>query len=166
MLYAIVSARFIFFRIFEGTIHKSSHTMVGWSTWAGIRALTWIGAFVIVEVIRFFSDLLSLVSSLFESFLGFIFWGVAYIRMRRVDGGITWLHGQNAAGFAKLVLNIFIIGIGFFLTIGTYVSVQSIIDNHAANAVGSVFTCASNGICAFADTKGNLCVHLWAFAGF
>ncbi|OBT91308.1 hypothetical protein VE01_10708 [Pseudogymnoascus verrucosus] len=79
VLYAIVSARFIFFRIFEGTIHKSSHTVVGWSTWAGILALTWIGAFIIVEAIPFFSDLLSLMSSLFDSFFGFIFRGVAYI---------------------------------------------------------------------------------------
>jgi len=30
---------------------------------------------------------LSLMSSLFDSFFGFIFWGVAYFRMRKVDGG-------------------------------------------------------------------------------
>lgn len=54
VLYASVSARFIFFRIFEGTRHKSSHTVVGWSTWAGILALTWIGAFIIVSSPLFF----------------------------------------------------------------------------------------------------------------
>ncbi|OBT95367.1 hypothetical protein VE01_06614 [Pseudogymnoascus verrucosus] len=147
VLYATVSARFIFFRIFEGTIHKSSHTVVGWSAWAGILALTWLGAFIIAEVIPFFSDLLSLMSSLFDSFFGFIFWGVAYIRMRRVDGGVRWLHEQSVYGYSVLALNIFIIGVGFFfLTVGTYVSVQSIMDSYAANAVGGVFTCANNGI--------------------
>jgi hypothetical protein len=50
VLYASVSARFIFFRIFEGTRHKTSHTVIGWSTWAGILALTWIGAFIIVRI--------------------------------------------------------------------------------------------------------------------
>ena len=80
VLYASLSARFVFFRLFDGTRHKSSHTVIGWASWAGILALTWILAFIIAEVIPFFSDLLSLMSSLFDSFFGFIFWGVAYLR--------------------------------------------------------------------------------------
>jgi hypothetical protein len=50
VLYASVSARFIFFRVFEGTRHKTSHTVVGWSAWAAILAATWVGAFIIVRV--------------------------------------------------------------------------------------------------------------------
>lgn len=147
VLYASVSARFIFFRIFEGSRHKSDHTVVGWSVWAGILALTWILAFIIAEVIPFFSDLLSLMSSLFDSFFGFIFWGVAYIRMRRVDGGVVWLEEQTPYGYMMLTLNVIIILIGlFFLGAGTYTSVQSILDNFAAGTVGGVFTCKSNGI--------------------
>ncbi|KAG9234126.1 amino-acid permease [Amylocarpus encephaloides] len=147
VLYASVSARFIFFRIFEGTKHKSSHTVIGWASWAGILALTWIGAFIIAEVIPFFSDLLSLMSSLFDSFFGFIFWGVAYIRMRRVDGGVTWLKDQSVYGYMMLALNVFIILIGlFFLSAGTYTSVQSIIDSYVAGAVSGIFTCKSNGL--------------------
>ncbi|CAG8980257.1 hypothetical protein HYALB_00010258 [Hymenoscyphus albidus] len=147
VLYASVSARFIFFRIFEGTKHKTSHTVIGWSAWAGILAATWIGAFIIAEVIPFFSDLLSLMSSLFDSFFGFIFWGVAYIRMRRVDGGVTWLRDQTTWGYMMFAFNIFIILIGlYFLTAGTYTTVQSIIDSYAAGNVGGVFTCASNGL--------------------
>ena len=147
VLYASVSARFIFFRIFEGTRHKSEHTVIGWTAWAGILGVTWLGAFIIAEVIPFFSDLLSLMSSLFDSFFGFIFWGVAYIRMRRVDGGIKWLHEQSAYGYMMLALNIIIIAIGFFfLGAGTYTSVQSIINSYAAGAVTGVFTCKSNGI--------------------
>jgi len=49
VLYASVSARFIFFRIFEGTKHKTSHTVVGWASWAGILGATWIAAFLIVR---------------------------------------------------------------------------------------------------------------------
>lgn len=49
VLYASVSARFIFFRIFEGTKHKTSHTAIGWASWAGILAATWIAAFIIVS---------------------------------------------------------------------------------------------------------------------
>lgn len=144
---ASVSARFVQFRLFQGTRHNSSHTVIGWATWVGILGITWLGAFIIAEVIPFFSDLLSLMSSLFDSFFGFIFWGLAYIRMRRVDGGVNWLHEQSLYGYMMLALNIFIIMIGlFFLGAGTYTSVQSIIDSYAAHAVGGVFTCASNGI--------------------
>jgi hypothetical protein len=49
VLYASVSARFVFFRIFEGSSHKSNHTIVGWTSWAGILAVTWFGAFIIVS---------------------------------------------------------------------------------------------------------------------
>jgi hypothetical protein len=70
VLYASVSARFIFIRIFDSSRHKSEHTALGWSAWAGILLATWIGAFIIAEVIPFFSDLLSLMSSLFDSFSG------------------------------------------------------------------------------------------------
>lgn len=99
------------------------------------------------EVIPFFSDLLSLMSSLFDSFFGFIFWGVAYIRMRRVDGGVNWLREQTLYGYMMLVLNVIIIIIGlFFLGAGTYTSVQSIIDSYHLGNVSGVFTCKSNGL--------------------
>jgi len=67
--------------MFNGSRHKNEHTVLGWSTWAGILLATWIGAFVIAEVISFFLDLLSLIISLFDSFFSSIFWGIAYIRM-------------------------------------------------------------------------------------
>lgn len=124
VLYASVSARFVFFRIFEGTRHKGNHTVVGWATWAGILACTWIAAFIIAEVIPFFSDLLSLMSSLFDSFFGFIFWGTAYMRMRRADFGPGWLSKRGMRGIAGFTLNLILICIGLFmLTGGTYVSI-------------------------------------------
>jgi hypothetical protein len=86
-------------------------------------------------------------SSLFDSFFGFIFWGLAYIRMRRVDGGVNWLRQQSLYGYTMLAFNFFLILVGlFFLGTGTYTSVQSIIDSYDAHAVGGVFTCADNGI--------------------
>jgi hypothetical protein len=42
VLYASVSARFIFFRVFEGSRHKTSHTVVGWVSWAAILGATWM----------------------------------------------------------------------------------------------------------------------------
>ena len=126
VLYASVSARFIFFRIFEGTRHKGNHTVLGWATWAGILAATWIIAFIIAEVIPFFSDLLSLMSSLFDSFFGFIFWGTAYLRMRQADYGPGFITKRGIRGISGFALNVVIILIGLFmLTGGTYVSVPA-----------------------------------------
>ena len=123
VLYASVSARFVFFRLFEGTRHKGNHTVVGWASWAGILAVTWVAAFIIAEVIPFFSDLLSLMSSLFDSFFGFIFWGVAYFRMRRADYGPGWVTRRGIRGIWGAALNTFIILFGLFmLGPGTYVS--------------------------------------------
>ncbi|KAK4446828.1 amino-acid permease [Podospora aff. communis PSN243] len=147
VLYASVSARFIFFRIFHNSRHKSEHTIVGWSTWAGILLATWILAFVIAEAIPFFSYLLSLMSSLFDSFFGFIFWGVAYFRMRKADGRLSLLHKQTASGYILAAFNIFIILVGvFFLTVGTYASVEGIVEAFEAGDVGSSFACKSEGL--------------------
>ena len=139
VLYASVSARFIFFQLFEGTRHKGSHTLIGWSAWTLILALTWVGAFIIAEVIPFFSDLLSLMSSLFDSFFGFIFWGVAYFRIRSadkrkrvVDRG--WVVKDT---YLNLMLNGFIILVGcYFLTAGTYVCAPPFFSSPLFNPLG------------------------------
>ena len=134
VLYASVSARFVFFRLFAGTRHMGNHTLVGWASWAGILAVTWVLAFIIAEVIPFFSDLLSLMSSLFDSFFGWIFWGVAYIRMRKADYGPGWWKGRGVRGWFGAGVNVFIIGVGFyFLGAGTYASVQNIVNGYAAS---------------------------------
>lgn len=127
VLYASVSARFIFFRLFEGTRHKGNHTLVGWASWTGILAATWAIAFVVAEVIPFFSDLLSILSSLFDSFFGFIFWGVAYMRMKQADLGPGFYRKEGIRGWLGFIFNICLIFIGFFfLGPGTYVSIESI----------------------------------------
>jgi len=149
VLYASVSARFVFFRAFKGSRHLSSNTVVGWSAWAGILAVTWILAFIIAEVIPFFSDLLALMSSLFDSFFGFIFWGVAYLRMRKADYGNDFWHPRNRGvkGVVGAIFNVILILIGLlFLTAGTYASVESILEGYRSNAFGGPFTCASNGV--------------------
>lgn len=80
-------------------------------------------AFIIAEVIPFFSDLLALMSSLFDSFFGWIFWGTAYLRMRRADLGPGFWKKRGIRGYAGFIINIFIIAVGFyFLGAGTYVS--------------------------------------------
>ena len=147
VLYASVSARFIFFRIFGKTKHMGSHTVVGWASWAGILAVLWVLAFIVAEVIPFFSDLLSLMSSLFDAFFGFIYWGVAYVRMRQDDYGPDYFKNRGIRGWAGLLFNVVLCCIGLlFLTGGTYATVQSIIDGYKTAGFGGAFSCAGNGV--------------------
>ncbi len=55
-LYASVTGRFVFFRLFRNSRHLNDHTVVGWASWAGILLVTWIAAFLISQVIPFFSS--------------------------------------------------------------------------------------------------------------
>ncbi|KAK1674977.1 transmembrane amino acid transporter [Colletotrichum godetiae] len=147
VLYASVSARFLFFRLFKGTKHLHEHTVVGWGSWATILLALWLLAFLIAELIPFFSSLLSLMSSLFDSFFGFIFWGVAYFRMRGADNRAGVPKPGKLADLATMGLNVIIILTGLlFLTAGTYASVEGIIEEFRAGTVGKPFGCASNGL--------------------
>lgn len=147
VLYASVTARFICFNIFKGNKHMTENTVVGWATWAGVLAVTWVFAFIIAEVIPFFTDLLSIMSSLFDSFFGFIFWGVAYFRMREADFGPKYYSSRGFGGWIEFIFNIVLCLIGlFFLTAGTYASVQGIVDGYKSATFGGPFTCASNGV--------------------
>lgn len=75
VLYASVSARFLFFRLFRGTKHLHEHTVIGWGSWATIlrrrhtpfvrpeisptdkfAVALWLLAFLIAELIPFFSS--------------------------------------------------------------------------------------------------------------
>ncbi|KAJ7579073.1 transmembrane amino acid transporter protein-domain-containing protein [Mycena floridula] len=138
-LYSSVTIRFVFFRIFRESKHKHSNTFVGWAVWIGLAAATWILAFIIAEIIPFFSDMLSLMSSLFDGWFGFIFWGMAYLQM--TPGSKRWSSPLRI--FETLVNYFFILLGGYVLVAGTYVSIKSIIVDSAG---GHVFSCASNAL--------------------
>ncbi|GAA6046556.1 hypothetical protein JCM3770_006207 [Rhodotorula araucariae] len=141
ILYSLVVSRAIFFQIFrEGSRHRSSHTVKGWLTWFAVVFVGWVISFIIGEAVPFFSDLLSLISSLFSSWFGYTMWACAWWQMNK---------GRRTAGprqTAELVLNGVILVTGlFFFVAGTYASVQSIIDSYHAGAVKTPFTRANTG---------------------
>lgn len=157
VLYASVTSRFVFFRLFAGTRHMGNHTLVGWLSWIAILGCTWVLAFIIAEVIPFFADLLALMSSLFDSFFGWIYWGIAYLRMRNADYGRDFWKTRGIRGYLGFALNIFIIAFGFFtLTAGTYASVESIVIGYQTAGFGGPFSCQSNGLITANDVpKGS-----------
>lgn len=85
-------------------------------------------------------------SSLFTCWFGFIFWGLAYFRMRNSDKEVGNAR-KSLLDYMSIGLNIIIIVIGIlYLTLGTYVSVQGIIDQFKEGNVSGVFSCRSNGL--------------------
>jgi len=80
-------------------------------------------------------------SSLFDSAFGFYFWGLAYLKMNRDH---LWKGPKNI--FLSIV-NIVIIALGLMvLGVGTWTSVESIIQGYQAGTVGKPFSCADNSI--------------------
>ncbi|KAI8656864.1 Aa-trans domain-containing protein [Fusarium sp. Ph1] len=145
-LYASVTGRFIFFRMFQDSRHLTEHTFKGWFWWVFVLLMTWVFAFLISGIIPFFESLLSVMASLFNCWFGFIFWGLAYFRMRNADQRVGKAR-KSLLDYMSIVLNITLILIGFlYLTLGTYVSVQGIIDQFKEGNVSGVFSCRSNGL--------------------
>ncbi|GAA6010241.1 hypothetical protein JCM10207_005683 [Rhodosporidiobolus poonsookiae] len=141
ILYSIVTSRAIFFQVFrEGSIHRNSHTVTGWLTWFGIVFGGWVISFIIGEAIPFFSDMLSLIACLFDSWFGYIMWCVAWFQLYK--GNYTsspWRMFEMVLAVAFAITGI------FFFTAGTYASAQSIANSYAAGAVKTPFTRANTG---------------------
>ncbi|KJZ68051.1 hypothetical protein HIM_12558 [Hirsutella minnesotensis 3608] len=125
-LYASFTARFIFFRIFRDSKHTTGHTLVGWLSWSSILLVSWISAFLVAEVIPFFSALLSLSSALFTSWCGLIFWGVACLRMRGIDRKVGRCNAPIYDFFLVTANSGLILAGIFCLTAGTYASIDVI----------------------------------------
>ena len=141
VLYSFVTSRAIMFKVFApDSIHRNKHTAWGWFVWVLIVFVGWIISFVIGEAVPFFNDLLSLISSLFDSWFGFIFWGAAWFELNR---------GRRTKGPLQLVnfgLAVIMILAGlFFFGAGTYAAVQSIIDSYHTGNLKSPFRCTNTG---------------------
>jgi hypothetical protein len=130
-----VTARFIFFRVYRDSQHLHSNTLVGWGAWVGIITVTWIFAFVLAELIPFFSEMLSTICSLFSSFIefpigrysmmnlrsdgwfGFIYWAMAYLIL--YPGKTRWAGRRRTI---ETLFNYFLIAFGLYIFFaGTYV---------------------------------------------
>ncbi|GHJ84576.1 hypothetical protein NliqN6_0978 [Naganishia liquefaciens] len=141
ILYSLVTSRAVFFQIFpEKSIHRQRHTVKGWAIWIAIVSIGWIIAFVIAESIPFFSDLLSLISSLFDSWFGYILWACCYWHLNRGK------PLSNKRHLVEYILNIVMFITGFFLFgAGTYASVQSIINSYSTGNIKTAFSCVNSG---------------------
>ncbi|KAI0007257.1 transmembrane amino acid transporter protein-domain-containing protein [Xylariaceae sp. FL0662B] len=132
-----VVARYIHGRMYENSLTRFINTTKGWISWLVLITVITIIAWVIAEAIPFFSDLLSICSSLFVS--GFTFYFPAIFWFMFVREG-KWYSKENI-WLSLLNALVFIVGM-VVLVGGTYSSIIDIIDGYTVGKVRGAFTCA------------------------
>lgn len=140
VIYANVTAKFIYTWTMGKSRHAHSNTLIGWGVWFALMAIIWLLGFVFAEVIPSMGDFLSLLSAAFDSFFGFIYFAVAYWHLNR---------GKLFAGLGRTtmtLINVFIMLVGLFmLGPGLYAAVEAIIADYSG-ATTPAFTCANMAI--------------------
>lgn len=120
-----VAGRFIHGRIFKNSVIRYINTPMGWATWIGLIAVLTVIAWIIAEAIPFFSDLLSISSSLFIS--GFSYYLPALFWFMLLREG-SFFERKN---LFHLVLSGISLIVGLVVLVaGTYASIVDIVSVH------------------------------------
>lgn len=137
VIYANVSAKFIYHRVMGNSRHAHSNTAIGWGVWIAVMTSIWFVAFIFSEVIPSMGDFLSLLGAAFDSFFGFIFFAVAYYHLYK---GKLFSGGYRSL---MTVIHIFVLFCGLFLLgPGLYAAVEAIISDYAGGT-RPAFSCAN-----------------------
>ncbi|KAF2710971.1 putative amino acid transporter [Pleomassaria siparia CBS 279.74] len=140
VIYANVTAKFVYFRIMGKSRHAHSNTVVGWGVWIVVIVVLWFIAFIFGSVIPSMGDFLSLLGAAFDSFFGFIYFALAYWHLYRGD----FFKGPFRS--VMTVLHIFIMIVGLFLLgPGLYAACKAIIADYAGST-RPAFSCADLSI--------------------
>jgi hypothetical protein len=140
VIYANVTAKFIYNQVMGKSRHAHSNTVVGWGVWGLIMIGIWLIAFVFSEVVPSMGDFLSLLSAAFDSFFGYIFFAVAYWQLNR--GRL--FDGLTRTTMTLVYVFIMIVGL-FILGPGLYAAVEAIIADYSGSTTPA-FTCANMAI--------------------
>jgi hypothetical protein len=140
VIYANVSAKFIYTRIMGRSRHAHSNTVVGWSVWVAVMAGIWGIAFIFAEVIPSMGDFLSLLGAIFDSWFGFIFFAVAYWQMNR--GKL--FKSVGASVMTAVHVLVMVSGL-FLLGPGTYAAVEAIMADYSGT-LRPAFSCKNVAI--------------------
>jgi hypothetical protein len=120
-----VVGRYIHGRIYARSIVQYINTKMGWITWVALIAVITLLAWIIAEAIPFFSDLLSISSSIFIS--GFTFYLPAMMWFILLCQG-KWYAKEN---LLRSIINAIIFLMGMVILVaGTYASIADIVSHH------------------------------------
>ncbi|KAL7941863.1 transmembrane amino acid transporter domain-containing protein [Trichoderma barbatum] len=132
-----VVGRFIFSRVFKNSIIRYINTKKAYAIWAALLAVLTIIAWVIAEAIPFFSDLLSISSSLFISGFTYYFPAIFWFVLLK-EGSIF-----DRKNLVHLILSSISMIVGLIVLVaGTYASAVDIKNQYRNGTVRGPFTCA------------------------
>ncbi|KAJ5935456.1 hypothetical protein N7466_005003 [Penicillium verhagenii] len=117
-----VVCRYIHGKMYQKSIARFINTPKGWVTWLSLVLFITVVAWIIAEAIPIFSDLLSIISSLFVSGLSFYFPPVMWYMLLR-EGAWYEKHNLKTAICNGVV---FVIGMIIFCC-GTYASIADLV---------------------------------------
>ncbi|KAM0723402.1 hypothetical protein Q7P37_000388 [Cladosporium fusiforme] len=137
---ATVVGRYVLGRAFPDSPIKYVNTKAGWMVWIAVIAVITLVAFIIAEAIPFFNTFLGLISSLFIS--GFTFYFPSLFWFLLIKEG-KWNASWHNIGLSIANLIIGIIGL-LILGLGTWASIQDILDQYASGVLSGPFTCDSS----------------------
>ncbi|CAJ2511292.1 Uu.00g069170.m01.CDS01 [Anthostomella pinea] len=135
VIYGHVAAKYVFDRVFAGTVHIEKRTRWGTAGWAGITVAVWAIALVIAESIPVFSSLLGLVCALFASWFSYGIPGILWLFMYK---GAWFRDGKSIAMFGVNVA-LFLTGLTI-CALGLWSSATAI----SAETGTAAWTCKSN----------------------
>lgn len=135
-----VVGRYIITRAFPNSSIRWVNNTKGWTVWAALIAAITIIGWIIAEAIPFFNALLGLISSLFIS--GFTFYFPALFWFQLIKEG-KWNASTHNIVLSLANAGCLIIGVAT-LGLGTYASVQDIMDQYNSGSVRGSFTCDSS----------------------
>ncbi|ORY06246.1 amino acid transporter [Clohesyomyces aquaticus] len=137
VIYANVTAKFIYFRVMGKSRHAHSNTVIGWGVWILVMIIIWVVGFIFAEVIPSMGDFLSLLGSAFDSFFGFIYFAIAYWHLYKGKLFATPFRS------VMTVVHIFVMATGLFiLGPGLYAAVKAIMADYAGST-RPAFSCAN-----------------------
>jgi hypothetical protein len=119
----VVLGRLVHGRIFKESNIRFVNTKMGWITWLAVITTLTILEFVVAEVIPFFDDLLSLISSLFISGFTFYFPAIMWFMFIRSDDfSISKTILFSVTNVCILLIGLIVLGAGTYSSIVDIVS--------------------------------------------
>lgn len=168
VLWSHIAAKYWFVRILRGTPHLQSNTVIHWTVWVGSMAVTVVFAFIIVGVVPFFDDFLSLVGALvnpvFTNVLpGFMILFYLAAKPTKAASRGSCVDTQVSVSADGWLVNAFkayrngwketmALGLAYFMILtgaliivgGTYSTVLGIQASYNEGKVSGIFSCTDN----------------------
>lgn len=135
VIFAHVTAKYIYIRMFVGTKYLHSRGLVAVGTWIGLGVATWIISWIIAQSIPNFSDLLGFISALCASWFSYGIPGFLWFYLNKGRWTQNWKKiCLSIVNFILIIMCLIIFGVGLYAS-GYQMSIDT---------SGASWSCADN----------------------